>query len=143
MKFQVILNLKNSILGKKILTLISRKNFVQFTFIHYQQKWESLIPNWLFEEKYRKTTYIKILFCQSNACYALEFIRKLEGFTKEKYSFVIIWEIGNIRPLFNLKEKTSYVSSVVYDGKCSCGGNYIGETGPNITIRLDEHSDLG
>ena len=41
----------------------------------------------------------------------MKFIRKLEVFAKEKYSFVIIWETRNIRSLFNLKDKTSHVSS--------------------------------
>ena len=76
-----------------------------------------LIPNWLFEEKHRKTIYIRIPFCQSNEHYALKFIRKLESSTKEKYS-------------------------VVYEGKCNCGKNYIGETGRNVTKRWDEHSDI-
>ena len=38
-------------------------------------------------------------------------------------------------------DKTSHVSSVVYEGKCNCGENYIGETGRNVTIRWDEHSE--
>ena len=75
--------------------------------------------------------------------YAFKFIRKLEGFKKEKYSFVIIWKTRNIRTLFNLKDKTSHISSVVCEGKCNCGENYIGETGRNVTIRWDEHSDIG
>ena len=66
----------------------------------------------------------------------------MEGFTKEKYSFVIIWKTRNIRSLFNLKDKTSHVSSVVYEGKCNCGKNYIGKTGRNVTIRWDGHSDI-
>ena len=40
-----------------------------------------------------------------------------------------------------MKDKTSHVSSVVYEGKCNCGKNYIGETGRNVTIRWDKHSD--
>ena len=36
----------------------------------------------------------------------------------------------------------SHVSSVVYQGKCNCGENYIAETGRNVTIRWDEHSDI-
>ena len=40
-----------------------------------------------------------------------------------------------------MKDKASHVSSVVYEGKCNCGENYIGETGRNVTIRWDEHSD--
>ena len=74
-KFQVILNLKNSVLRKNISALI----------------------------------------CQSNEHYALKFIRKLEGFTKEKYSFAIIWKTRNVRSLFNLKGKTNHVSSVKQD----------------------------
>ena len=30
----------------------------------------------------------------------------------------------------------------MYEGKCNCGENYIGETGRNVTIRWDEHSDI-
>ena len=73
----------------------------------------------------------------------MKFIRKLESFTKEKYSFVIIWKTKNIRSLFTLKNQTSHVSSAVYEAKCNSGENYIGETGPNVTIRRDEHSDTG
>ena len=30
-----------------------------------------------------------------------------------------------------------------YEGKCNYGKNYIGETGRNVTVRWDEHSDIG
>ena len=68
--------------------------------------------------------------------------QKIGKFYKRKYSFVIIWETRNIRSLFNLEDKGSHVSSVVYEGKCNCGENYIGETHRNVTIRWDEHSDI-
>ena len=142
-KISCNVELEKQYIRKKDLNINFPYKFIQFTFIRYQQKCESLIPNRLFEEKYRKTIYIRIPFCQSNEHYALKFIRKLKGFTKEKYSCIIIWKTGNIRSLFNLKDKTSYVSSVVYDGKCNCGENYIGETGPNVTIRWDKHSNIG
>ena len=58
------------------------------------------------------------------------------------YSFVVIWKTRNIRSLFSLKDKTSHVSSVVYNGKCNCGENYICETGWNVTMKLDKHSDI-
>ena len=35
-----------------------------------------------------------------------------EGFTKEKYSFVIIWKTRKIRTLSNLKDKTNRLSSM-------------------------------
>ena len=41
-----------------------------------------------------------------------------------------------------MKDKTSHVSSIVYEGKCNCGENYTGETGRNVTIKWDEHSDI-
>ena len=128
---------------KKYLNVDFLYNFIQSTFNSYQQKCKLLIPNWLFDEKHRKIIYITIPFCQSNEHYALKFIKKLESFTKEKYSFVIIWKTRNIRSPFNLKDKTSHVSSVVYVGKCNCGKNYISETGPNVTIRWDENSGIG
>ena len=30
----------------------------------------------------------------------------------------------------------------MYEGKCNCGENYIGETGRNVTVTWDEHSDI-
>ena len=135
--------MKNSVLRKKYFSVNFPYNIIQSTFSNsYQKKCESLIPNWLFEEKHKRTTYIRIPFCQSNEHYALKFVRKLENFTKEKYFFVIIWKTRTIKSPFNLKEKASHVSSVVYEGKCNCDENYIVETGRNVTIRWDEHSDL-
>ena len=128
---------------KKYLSVNIPYNFIQSTFNSSWQKCESLIPNWLFEEKHRKTIDIRTPFCQSNEHYALKFIRKLESFTKEKYCFVIIWKKRNIRSLFNVKDEASHVSSVVYEGKCNCGEKYIGETGRNVTVIWDEHSDIG
>ena len=72
----------------------------------------------------------------------MKFIRKLEVFTEEKYSFAIIWKTRNIRSLFNLKDKTSHDSSVVYEGKCNCGKNYFGEEEQNITKKWDDHCDI-
>ena len=128
---------------KKYLSVNIPYNFIQSTFNSSRQKCESLIPNWLFEEKNRKTIDIRTPFCQSNEHYALKFIRKLESFTKEKYCFVIIWKKRNIRSLFNVKDEASHASSVVYEGKCNCGEKYIGETGRNVTVIWDEHSDIG
>ena len=98
---------------KKYLSANFPYNFIQFTFASYQQKCESLIPNWLFEEKHRKTIYIRIPFCQSNKHYALIFFGKLEGFIQGKYFVVIIWKTRNIRSLFNLKDKTNHVSYLI------------------------------
>ena len=50
---------------KKYISVNFPYNFIQPTFNSYQQKCELLIPNWLFEEKNRKTIYIRIPFCQN------------------------------------------------------------------------------
>ena len=41
-----------------------------------------------------------------------------------------------------MKDKARHVSSVVYEGKCNCDENYIGEKGRNVTIRWHEHSEI-
>ena len=41
-----------------------------------------------------------------------------------------------------LKISKLEISTVVYEGKCNCGKNYIDETGRNVTIRCDENSDI-
>ena len=57
------------------------------------------------------------VICFMNFCLS-KFIGKLEGFTKKKFSFVIIWKIRNIRQLFNLKD--------------NCGKSYMSETGQTL-----------
>ena len=41
-----------------------------------------------------------------------------------------------------MEDKASYVSFVVYEEKCNCGENYIGETSLSVTIGWYEHSDI-
>ena len=59
-------DLEKQHIKKKYLSINFSYNFIQSIFNSFQQKCESLIPNWLFEEKYRKTISIRIPFCQSN-----------------------------------------------------------------------------
>ena len=63
--------LEKQCIKNKYLNVYFPYNLIQSTFNSYQhQKFESLIRNWLFEEKYRKTIYIRIPFCQSNEHYS-------------------------------------------------------------------------
>ena len=68
--------------------------------------------------------------------------KKLKWFTKEKYSFVLIWKTKSIRSFFNFKDKTNHTQSVVYERKSNYCKNYIGETGWNIIIKWHECSDI-
>ena len=54
----------------------------------------------------------------------------------------IIWNTTKIRNLFPLKDKNTHPNCVIYEGSCSCGGKYIGETKKCIHLRTAEHEDL-
>ena len=43
--------------------------------------------------------------------------------------------------LFNLKSKNPHPACKIYEGACSCGSTYIGETKRNVEIRWSEHED--
>ena len=95
---------KKQCIKKKYLSVNFSCNFIEPTFNSYQQKYKSLIPNWLCEEKkHQKTIYIRISFCQSNEQYSLNSIRKFEVFTKEKDSFAIIWKTRNGTSFFQFE----------------------------------------
>ena len=53
-----------------------------------------------------------------------------------------IWQTRQIKSLFNLKDKNTHRSHEVYEGYCSCGVDYIGETKRNAEVQIDEHSNL-
>ena len=94
---------KKQCIKKKYLSINFWCNFIEPPFNSYQQKYKSLILNWLCEKKHRKMIYIRISFCQSNEQYSLKSIRKLEVFTQENDSFVIIWKTGNVRSFFQFE----------------------------------------
>ena len=99
---------------------------------------ETIIPNWLYKEK--KEIYVRLPYCQKNEKYFLEFSKRLSKFTNDEIDFKIIWSTRNIKSLFPLKDKITYKSNVIYEGKCTCGGVYIGETKRNAETRWSEHS---
>ena len=68
-------------------------------------------------------------------------MQKLEDYTRGKYLFKIIWNTRNIRSLFPLKDRVQHQSCVIYEGTCSCGEKYIGETNRIAEIRWKEHNN--
>ncbi len=99
---------------------------------------EKIIPDWLFDEK--RVLTVNLPFCAKNEEISKTFIRKLEQYTGEKFTFKIIWNTRNIRSLFPLKDRVQHRSCVIYEGTCSCGEQYIGETNRITDIRWKEHS---
>ena len=98
-----------------------------------------LIPPWLFED--RETKYIRLPFCENNEQLCKSFLHRLTNFTDNKFKFLIIWETRNIRSLFPLKDKVKHRSCIIYEGTCSCGDKYFGETKRIADIRFDEHNN--
>ena len=64
---------------------------------------------------------------------------KIESFTSGKLNFIVLWSTRNIKSLFPLKDWVKHLSCVIYEGKCSCGRRYIGETIRNSDIGWNEH----
>ena len=85
-----------------------------------------IIPTWLFDDRFFIS--VKILYCPKNEELSRKFINKLVMFTNNKFKFNITWSTRKIRSLFPLKDRVKHVSCVIYQGVCSCGETYIGET---------------
>ena len=99
---------------------------------------ERIIPEWLFDD--RVEFYVRIPFCPKNEEISRTFLKKLTDYTNNKYIFKIIWNTRNIRSLFPLKDRVQHVSCVIYEGKCTCNEEYIGETVRITDIRWKEHT---
>ena len=100
-----------------------------------------LIPEFLFKET-RKFILVEIPFCESNEALAKRFLNKMNYFTDFKIDFAIKWSTKKVKQLFRLKDKNPHPACKIYEGVCSCGENYIGETKRNVQTRWNEHEDL-
>ena len=98
---------------------------------------ELMIPRWIFDE--RKAIAINLPFSNKNKQFSKKFCEKLEFYTNGKVKFNIIWATRKIKSLFKIKDNVKHLSCVIYQGICSCGNNYIGETIRNAVTRIDEH----
>ena len=98
---------------------------------------EDIVPSWLFED--RQVLTVNLPFCPKNEEVSKTFIRKLEEFTHGKFMFKIIWNTRTIRSLFPLKDRVEHRSCLIYEGICSCGDKYTGETNRISEIRWKEH----
>lgn len=102
---------------------------------------ERIIPEFLFEEK-RKFILIEVPFSDANEQLSKRFIDKLKLFTNDKIDFAIKWSTKKVKQLFNVKDRNPHPACKIYEGKCSCGKNYIGETQRNVETRWAEHSNF-
>ena len=61
-----------------------------------------------------------------------------EFYTNGKVKLNIIWATTKIKSLFKIKDNVKNLSFVIYQGICSCGNNYIGETIRNAVTKIYE-----
>ena len=102
------------------------------------EKEEKIIPDYLFEE--RGFLPVNIPFCDKNEIISKRFLEKLNEFTHNRYRTVVMWKTRKVKSLFPLKDKNVHQSCVIYEGECSCGIKYVGETKRNATVRWSEHN---
>ena len=93
------------------------------------------------EKEKKLSILVKIPFCFQNERISKNFINKFKNLTNDKFEIRIKWETKKVKSLFNLKDRNPHPSCVIYEGVCSCGDIYIGETKRNTTTRWDEHED--
>ena len=63
-------------------------------------------------------------------------MKKLVIFTDNKCKFNIVWNIRNIRSLFQTKYNAKHYSCVICVRNFSYGGNYVGEAVINVVLRM-------
>ena len=68
-------------------------------------------------------------------------MNKFHTFTNNTFDVAIKWMTKKVKQLFNLKSRNPHPSCKIYEGVCSCGDKYIGETKRNVEIRFSEHND--
>ena len=69
-------------------------------------------------------------------------MKKLKSFIGDSYKVFIIWNTTKVRSLFPLKDKNTHPNCVIYEGTCSCGEKYIGETERCCHLRYEEHLNI-
>ena len=102
---------------------------------------DMLIPPYFFDDPI-PFILVEIPFCPENERLSKHFIRKFKSFFDTDCTVVVKWSTRKIRTLFRLKSKNPHPSCKVYEGTCSCGDIYIGETKRNVEVRWSEHDDL-
>ena len=84
---------------------------------------------------------VDLPYCAENERQSKHFIRKLKSFVNTECTIYIKWGTKKVKSLFSLKSRNPYPSCKIYEGTCSCGISYIGETKRNIHVRWGEHNN--
>ena len=99
-----------------------------------------LIPDYFYEPPI-PFILVDLPYSPENERQSKHFIKKLKSFLNTNCTIVIKWSTKKVRTLFSLKSKNPYPSCKIYEGACSCGSLYVGETKRNVAVRWAEHND--
>ena len=83
----------------------------------------------------------ELAFCGTHEIKSKHFLKKFHRFTKNCFDAATKWKAKQVKSLFPLKDKNIHRSCVVYEGTCSCGETYIGETKRNASARWEERNN--
>ena len=109
--------------------------------IDQDEEIDYIIPPNFFEIK-KPFLLIELPYCEQNEKYSKRFLSKFHQFTNNQYDVAIRWITKKVKQLFKLKDRNPHPSCVIYEGVCSCGTSYIGETKRNVEVRWSEHNDI-
>ena len=56
--------------------------------------------------------------------------------------FLLFGKLRKLKTYSFLKDKNPHIACQIYEGVCSCGQNYIGETERNVSTRWAEHENV-
>ena len=99
-----------------------------------------LIPPYFFDTP-PPFILVELPFSPENERLSKHFIRKVKSFIDLECHIVVKWITKKIRTLFSRKSKNPHPTCKIYEGTCSCGSSYIGETKRNVETRWSEHDD--
>ena len=88
-----------------------------------------------------KSVYFQLPYIGKTSNQIENEIRKSLEKTATSYKLIMVHGTSTIGQYFKHKDTQSllHTTAVVYQLKCSCGQNYIGQTRRNIKLRLKEH----
>ena len=118
--------------------------FINECIQHFRfSRFEQIIPKTFFENTEAKPTIrLRIPFCRKNENLSRTFLKKLKFFIGDSYDVFLIWNTTKIRTLFPLKDKNLHPHCLIYEGTCTCGAKYVGETDRCFHLRTGEHEDI-
>ena len=119
----------NEDIHKMLLYQIAQHNRNTIEYFN-KNRYDFIISEWLFDQQKLITPWLPS--SESSGKFAKSLIKKRVIFTSNKCKFNIVWNTENIRSLFQIKDNVNNYSCVIYEGNCSCGEKYVGESVKNV-----------